>query len=140
MAATSDRTVTVFGGTGFLGRRVVRLLRKHGFSVRIASRHPDRGHRLFALDDPQLQQIKANIHEERSVVDALAGAYGAVNAVSLYVEHGQETFHSVHVESAQRVAAQARRAGVERLAHVSSRTAPIGPTSARSGHPRSLIF
>ena len=42
-----------------------------------------------------------------------------VNAVSLYVEHGQQTFHSVHVESAQRVAAQAYRAGVERLAHVS---------------------
>jgi NADH dehydrogenase len=42
-----------------------------------------------------------------------------VNAVSLYVEHGQQTFHSVHVESAQRVAAQAHRAGVERLAHVS---------------------
>jgi uncharacterized protein YbjT (DUF2867 family) len=39
----NDRTVTVFGGTGFLGRRVVRHLRKHGFSVQIASRHPDRG-------------------------------------------------------------------------------------------------
>src|SRR5450830_801577 len=115
----NDRTVTVFGGTGFLGRRVVRHLRERGFSVRIASRHPDRGHRLFALDDPQLQSVAANIHDERSVADALAGAYGVVNAVSLYVEHGQETFHSVHVESAQRVAAQARRAGVERLAHVS---------------------
>ena len=44
------RTVTVFGGTGFLGRRVVRHLRKHGLSVQIASRHPDRGHRLFGLD------------------------------------------------------------------------------------------
>ena len=115
----NDRIVTVFGGTGFLGRRVVRHLRKRGFSVRIASRHPDRGHRLFALDDPQLQSVAANIHDERSVADALAGAYGVVNAVSLYVEHGQETFHSVHVESAQRVAAQAHRAGVERLAHVS---------------------
>src|SRR5712691_7590891 len=118
MAATNERTVTVFGGTGFLGRRVVRHLRKHGFSVRIASRHPDRGHRLFGLD-PQLQSVEANIHDERSVADALAGAYGVVNAVSLYVEHGQQTFHSVHVESAQRVAAQAHRAGVERLAHVS---------------------
>ena len=114
----NDRTVTVFGGTGFLGRRVVRHLRKREFSVRIASRHPDRGHRLFGLDDPQLQSVEANVHDERSVADALAGAYGVVNAVSLYVEHGQETFHSVHVESAQRVAAQARRAGVERLAHV----------------------
>jgi uncharacterized protein YbjT (DUF2867 family) len=52
------------------------------------------------------------------VADALAGTYGVVNAVSLYVEHGQ-TFHSVHVEAAQRVAAQADRAGVERLIHVS---------------------
>src|SRR5260370_20478538 len=119
MAATNDRTVTVFGGTGFLGRRVVRHLRNREFSVRIASRHPDRGHRLFGLDDPQLQSVGANIHDERSVADALAGAYGVVNAVSLYVEHGRATFHSVHVEAAQRVAAQALRAGVERLAHVS---------------------
>src|SRR6266849_30880 len=115
----NDRTVTVFGGTGFLGRRVVRHLCKHRFSVRIASRHPDRGQRLFGLDDPHIQSVEANVHDERSVADALAGAYGVVNAVSLYVEHRQQTFHSVHVESAQRVAAQAHRAGVERLAHVS---------------------
>jgi len=119
MVATNDRTVTVFGGTGFLGRRIVRHLRSHGFPVRTASRHPDRGHRLFGPDDPQLQSVEADIHDERSVADALAGAYGVVNAVSLYVEHGGETFHSVHVESAQRVAAQAHRAGVERLIHVS---------------------
>jgi uncharacterized protein YbjT (DUF2867 family) len=119
MAATTDRTVTVFGGTGFLGRRIVRHLRSHGFSVRTASRHPDRGHRLFGPDDPQLKSVGANIHDERSVADALAGAYGAVNAVSLHIEHGQETFHSVHVESAQRVAAQAQRAGVKRLVHIS---------------------
>jgi uncharacterized protein YbjT (DUF2867 family) len=117
--ATNGRTVTVFGGTGFLGRRIVQHLRPRGFLVRIASRHPDRGHRLFGPDDPQLQFLEANIQDERSVADALAGAYGVVNAASLYVEHGQETFHSVHVESAQRVAAQAHRAGVERLAHVS---------------------
>jgi len=118
MTTANNRSVTVFGGTGFLGRRVVRHIRKHGFSIRIASRHPDRGQRLFALDDPQLQSIEANIHDERSVADAVAGAYGVVNAVSLYLEHGRETFHSVHVESAQRIAAQARLAGVERLVHV----------------------
>jgi uncharacterized protein YbjT (DUF2867 family) len=115
----NDRTVTVFGGTGFLGRRVVRHLRKGGFAVRIASRHPERGKALFGSDDPQLRSVKADIHNERSIDDALIGAYGVVNAISLYVEHGQETFHSVHVESAQRVAAQAHRAGVERLVHVS---------------------
>src|SRR5437660_4203905 len=119
MVATNGCTVTVFGGTGFLGRRIVRHLRSRDFPVRIASRHPDRGYRQFDPDDPQLQSIGANIHDERSVADALAGAYGAVNAVSLYLERGQETFHSVHVESARRVAAQAHRAGVERLVHVS---------------------
>jgi len=119
MVATNGRTVTVFGGTGFLGRRIVRHLRHREFRVRIASRHPDRGHRQSGPDDPQLQSVEANIHDERSVADALAGAYGVVNAVSLYLERGQETFHSVHVESAQRVAAQALRAGVERLVHVS---------------------
>jgi uncharacterized protein YbjT (DUF2867 family) len=117
MVATNDRTVTVFGGTGFLGRRIVRHLRSRGFPVRIASRHPDRGHSQFGPDDPQLQSVEANIHDERSVADALAGAYGVVNAVSLYVEHG--LFISVHVESAQRVAAQAHRAGVDRLIHIS---------------------
>jgi uncharacterized protein YbjT (DUF2867 family) len=115
----ANGTVTVFGGTGFLGRRIVRHLRHREFPVRIASRHPDRAHRQFGPDDPQLQSVEANIHDERSVADALAGAYGVVNAVSLYVEHGLETFHSVHVESAQQVAVQAHRAGVERLVHVS---------------------
>ena len=128
MAATSERTVTVFGGTGFLGRRVVRHLRRHGFSVRVASRHPGRGHELFGLDDPQLRSVEADIQDDRSVADALAGAYGVVNAVSLYVERGQETFHSVHVESAERVATRALRAGVERLLHVSG----IGSDAASS--------
>ena len=83
MAATSDRVVTVFGGTGFLGRRIVRL---HGFCVRAASRHPDRGDALRRPDDTQRRSIKADVHDERSVADALADAYGAVK-VSLYIEH-----------------------------------------------------
>lgn len=118
MVATNGRTVTVFGGTGFLGRRIVRYLHSLGFPVRIASRHPDRAYRQDP-DGPGLQSVEANIHDERSVADALAGAYGVVNAVSLYVEHDQQTFQSVHVESAQRLAALAQRAGVERLVHVS---------------------
>jgi len=119
MAEMPNRVVTVFGGTGFLGRRVVRHLRNAEFVVRIASRHPERAKKLFGSDDPQLQSVEANVHDERAIADALAGACGVVNAVSLYVERGQETFHSVHVESARRLAAQAHRAGVERLAHVS---------------------
>ncbi len=129
MATIHERSTVVFGGTGFLGRRVVWHLRKAGFSVRIASRHPDRAHRLFGFDGPQLNSVEANIHDERSIASVLAGAYGVVNAVSLYVEHGRETFHSVHVEAAQRLADQARRARVERLAHVSGIGSDAGSSS-----------
>lgn len=130
----SNRTVTVFGGTGFLGRRVVRHLREHGFSVRIASRHPDRGRMLFGVADPQLQSIEADVHNEQSVTGALISAYGVVNAISLYVEHGKETFHSVHVEAAERVAVQARQHGVEWLIHVSGISADA---ASRSSYIRS---
>ena len=129
MAARNQRTVAVFGGTGFLGRRVVRHLRKRGFSVRIASRHPDRGAGLFALDDSQPQSVEADINDEQSVARAVAGAYAVVNAVSLYVEHGTETFNSLHVECAQRLATQACKAGVERLVHVSGIGADVASPS-----------
>lgn len=119
MATSNDRIVAVFGGTGFLGRRVVRHLRQHGFSVRTASRHPASTGGPSALDDPHLQSVEANIHDDQSIARVVAGAYGVVNAVSLYVEHGKETFHSVHVEAARRLAARARAAGVERLVQVS---------------------
>ena len=128
MATVSDR-VTVFGGTGFLGRCIVRYLRLHGFCVRVASRHPDRGQAFFGPDNPQLQSIKADVRDARSVADAVADTYGAVNAVSLYLERGQETFHSVHVESAKRVATEARQGGVKRLVHVSGIGADPGSQS-----------
>jgi len=129
-----DRLVTVFGGTGFLGRRIVRRLRARDFSARVASRHPDRVGKLFGVDDGRLQPIAADVHDPKSVARACAGAHGAVNAVSLYVERGAETFRSVHVGAAERVATEARRAGVQRFVHVSGIGAD--PTS-RSPYIRS---
>jgi NADH dehydrogenase len=115
----TGRVVTVFGGTGFLGRRVVDHLRKHGFFVRIASRHARRSRDLFGPDGPQFQSVEADIRDPHAVAQALAGAFAAVNAVSLYVERGGETFHAVHVEAARRLAARAQQDGVERLVQVS---------------------
>jgi len=104
---------TVFGGTGFVGRRIVHRLRESGTRVRIVSRHSGR-----AADDG-VEQIVANAHDERSVAAAVAGADGVVNAISLYVEHGSDTFHSVHVEAAGKIARAARQAGIRRFVHVS---------------------
>lgn len=111
--------VTVFGGTGFLGRRVVARLRDADIPVRVASRHAERGSRLFGKDTDALQSIGADIHDHRSIERALSGAHAVVNAVSLYVERGDETFQSVHVAAAERLARHAQDAGVLHLAHVS---------------------
>ena len=105
--------VTVFGGTGFLGRRVVHHLRQTGATVRIASRHPGQA------DGDNVKQIAADTRDEHSVEAAIAGVDGVVNAISLYVEHGRETFHSVHVEAATRIMSVARRVGAKRLVHIS---------------------
>src|SRR5262249_39624582 len=75
MKTVSDRVVTVFGGTGFLGRRIVRHLRLHGFCVRVASRHPDDGQALFPPDDSQLRSIsQSNDRSELRRVLAQLGA------------------------------------------------------------------
>jgi uncharacterized protein YbjT (DUF2867 family) len=79
----SQRLVTVFGGTGFLGREVVRRLHGHGFVVRIATRHRHLSSTMFGRDEPRLQSIEADIRDESSVADAVADVYGVVNVVSL---------------------------------------------------------
>jgi len=107
--------VTVFGGTGFLGRRIVRHLHDKGFSVRVASRRPNPS----SGDNPQLRSIAADIHEGPSITSAVAGAIGVVNAVSLYVERGKDTFRAVHVAAAERLANESRQAGVEYLVQIS---------------------
>jgi len=113
---------TVFGGTGFLGRRVVRHLAESGTTLRIVSRHRGLG------EDAGIERIAADAHDQRSVQAAVAGADGVVNAISLYVEHGAETFHSVHVETAAKIARAARHAGAKRFVHVSG----IGANAASS--------
>jgi uncharacterized protein YbjT (DUF2867 family) len=113
------KKVVVFGGTGFLGRRVVRHLLDHAYVVRVASRHPERAKNIFSTDPPLLELIWADIAEVASIREAVRDAFAAVNAVSLYVERGNQTFHSVHVEAAESLARCAREAGVERLVHVS---------------------
>ncbi len=115
---TNQRRVTVFGGTGFLGRRIVPALLRHGFCVRIAVRNPGRARELFGTDAP-VETVEADVENARAVAGAVSGAWAVVNAVSLYVERGAHTFRSIHVEGAARVADLARRADVARFVHVS---------------------
>src|SRR5262245_56580481 len=67
----------------------------------------------------RLDSMRADINDEASVAAAVSGAFAVINAISLYVEHGAETFRSVHVDGAARLARNARDAGVARVVHVS---------------------
>jgi uncharacterized protein YbjT (DUF2867 family) len=124
------QSVTVFGGTGFLGRRIVRHLHDAGFAVRIASRHPDRASSIFPRAGSRIESVHGDINEDGSVAAAVSGVFAVVNAVSLYVERGRDTFQSMHVGAAERVAGLAREAGAERFLHISG----IG-ADARSASP-----
>jgi uncharacterized protein YbjT (DUF2867 family) len=131
---TDSRPVTVFGGTGFLGRRIARRLLDKGFLVRIATRHPDRSRKVFGNGDTRIEYVEADVNDDRLVAAAVAGAVAAINAVSLYVERGAQTFQSVHVEAAARIASQAANAGVKRLVLVSGIGADL---RSRSSYIRS---
>jgi uncharacterized protein YbjT (DUF2867 family) len=124
-----ERSVTVFGGTGFLGRRIVRHLLDRGFAVRVATCRPERARRMFADETRSFDAIRADVDDDGAVAAAVAGAFAVANAVSLYVERGGRTFHSVHVEGAARVARHAREQSVEPLVHVSGIGADAGSAS-----------
>jgi NADH dehydrogenase len=113
-------TVSVFGGTGFLGRRLVRQLAAEGATLRIAVRSPDRARRVLpaaVLDHVTL--FRADVHDQASVAAAVAGADAVVNAVSAYVEKPGATFESVHEQGARTLAQEAAAAGVARFVLVS---------------------
>jgi uncharacterized protein YbjT (DUF2867 family) len=113
-------TVTVFGGSGFLGRRIVRRIAAEGATLRIAVRSPDRARSVLpAADLDRVTVLRADVRDRASVASAVAGADAVVNAVSAYVEKSGVTFESVHEQGAKTVAQEAAVAGVRRLVLVS---------------------
>ena len=123
--------VVVFGGAGFLGRRLVHRLTAQGMTVRVAVRHPDPARiALRPIDFDRVTVVPADVRDQASVAAAIAGADAVVNTVSAYVEKAGLTFEAVHVQGAETVARETVAAGVPRLVLVSG----IG-ADADSGSP-----
>ena len=115
-----SKPVTVFGGSGFLGRQIVERLAAEGASVRVAVRHPERASFLERLGgDGQIELVAADVWDEKTVAGAVKQSASVINTVGHYVEKGTATFDAVHGQGALHVARQARQAGVERLIHIS---------------------
>jgi NADH dehydrogenase len=124
--------VAVFGGTGFLGSRIVRQLAGAGWPVRVVARRPAVPD---GVDPQRVTLCAADLRDEADVAAAVAGAQAAVNAVSLYVESGALTFRAIHIAGAERLARAAGAGGLGRLVHISGigsdRASPSAYVAAR---------
>src|SRR5262245_35392311 len=109
ITTTDKGLVTVFGGTGFVGRTLVRALLKRGWRVRAAVRRPDLGGHLQPLGNVGwVQPIQANLRYRWSIERAVEGADAAVNLVAVLTNRGRQTFDAVNVFGARAVAEVAR--------------------------------
>jgi len=112
--------VTVFGGSGFLGRHVVQALARRGYRIRVACRRPDLAGHLQPLGNVgQIQPVQANLRARWSVDRAVAGADHVINLVAILHESGRQRFDAIHSFGARAVAEAARAAGAS-LVHVSA--------------------
>lgn len=129
--ADKAKLVTVFGGSGFVGRHVVQALAKRGARVRAAERRPDLAGYLQPMGSVgQISAVQANLRFPQSLQRAVEGADAVVNAVGILAPEGRQTFDSIHVEGARAIARAARQAGVSRLVHISA----IGADKTASAH------
>ena len=145
--------VTVFGGSGFLGRQIVRRLADEGAAVRVAVRHPERAAFLTGTGAAgEITAVYADVWDEASVGPAVAGAEAVVNTVGHYVERGRASFAAIHGQGAMQVARAAAQAGVRRLVHISGigadpasaspyvRARGIGERLVREAFPEATIL
>ncbi|MGL5138728.1 MAG: complex I NDUFA9 subunit family protein, partial [Beijerinckiaceae bacterium] len=113
--------VTVFGGSGFLGRHVVRALAKRGWRVRAAVRRPDLAGHLQPMGAVgQIMPVQANLRYPDSVASACVGADAVVNLVGILFETGRQSFDAVQAEGPRAIAKAAAKAGAKSLVHVSA--------------------
>lgn len=130
-APAAAPVVTIFGGSGFVGRYIARRMAKRGWRVRVAVRRPNEA--LFVRpygDVGQVEPVQANIRDEESTRRAMIGARAVINCVGILYQDSRQRFDRVQGEGAARIARLAAECGVERLVHISAIGADAGSESA----------
>ena len=117
----TGKLVTVFGGSGFVGRHVVKALAAHGWRVRVAARRPSLAFHLQPSGVVgQIHAVQANLRYPQSVARAVQGADAVVNLVGLLGQSGKQTFSAVHVDGVRTVVEAARAAGIANFVQMSA--------------------
>jgi uncharacterized protein YbjT (DUF2867 family) len=130
MASNQETLVTVFGGSGFLGRNVVRALAKRDFRIRVAVRRPELAGHLQPLGRVgQIHAVQANLRYPASVEAAMRDSQVAINLVGILAASGAQSFDAVQAKGAETVAQAAAAAGA-RVVHVSAIGADENSTAA----------
>jgi len=117
----TGKLAVVFGGSGFIGRNVVRELAKRGWRVRAAVRRPHHAQFLRPMGAVgQVQLFQANVRHRPSVERAIAGADAVINLVGILHQEGAQNFSRVQAQGSAAIAEAAARAGVKSFVHVSA--------------------
>lgn len=115
------RLITVFGGSGFIGRYLVQHLARRGWQIRVAVRHPDQALFLKPLGEVgQITPVPASVRHPASIGAAVAGSDAVINLVGILYQRGRQRFAEVHAEGPRRVAEAAQAAGATRLVQMSA--------------------
>ena len=149
----TGRLVTVFGGSGFVGRHVVRALARRGWRIRVAVRRPDLAFHLQPLGTVgQIHAVQANVRYPASVAEAVRGSDAVVNLVGILREKGRQRFDAVHSFGARAVAKAAKEAGAAAFVHMSAigadprsrsayaRSKALGEAAVAEAFPEAIII
>ncbi len=147
------RIVTIFGGSGFLGRHIVQRLAREGWGIRVATRRPELAGFLRPCGDVgAVAPVQANVRDADSIRRAVAGADAVINLTGILNERGRQTFYAVHAAGARRIARAAAEAGASRLLHLSAigadaaspsayaRSKAAGEEAVREAFPAATVF
>lgn len=148
-----SKLVTIFGGSGFVGRYIARRMAKEGWRVRVAVRNPNEA--LFVKPYGvvgQVEPVFCNVRDDASVAAVLNGADAVVNCVGILEENGKNTFDAVQAEAPGRIARLAAAAGVGSLVQISAiganaeseseyaRTKAAGEAAVLAAFPNAVIL
>ena len=151
MTTYGEKTLTIFGGTGFIGGHAVRWLVQDGWRIKVACRVPERANGLKPLGSVgQIVPLACNFSDPASIRGAIAGSTHVVNCIGILNQKGRATFQRLHVDLPRHIAEGCAALGVDRFVHISAlglqgsskyaRSKQAGEQAVRAAFPSATIL
>jgi uncharacterized protein YbjT (DUF2867 family) len=148
-----NKIITIIGGTGFVGRYVVKLLAEQGYTIRVIARNPAAAlHLKTAGEIGQIVLVPGNLAKPESLQGKIENSWAVINLVGILFESSGQNFSAVHAKGAEKLAQMAKTAGIKRFIHMSSlgvdkavkskyaRTKAMGEKAVKAAFPEAVIL